>query len=212
MINENKGLNNIKIIKNNQQQPENLVILTKSNTIQNKTLNPKKIEKMEKMLNSRIIYLESLIEHKQLLKSSLSQKELLFKESNYNLKILIKQSHLLTTKNISSKEINFSNYNFVNSLTDDQQVKFKDNNLISQQNEFIKIKTEKRIDQLKDEINRKEQQQVYDSEIDITLTPFHERKITEGSILDESIFYMTTKKQDQYNEKWDISIIHTNNN
>lgn len=192
------------------------------------TLNSIKLEKVSNRLINKVQLLESLIEHKKILKESLEEKQRLFEENNKKIGFLIRQSKMLTSRHVT-KEIDFDQLGrYRDSITDDQMVQMKESLFNSKDISDMQYEhNEKRIRQLSEKISLAEYSKGYkelDSEIidpqDIEAGCFERDKLnnfqscfgTNISILDESFFNQTqTKKQGldtKIDEKWDISIIH----
>lgn len=194
------------------------------------TLNSKKLDKMSNRLTSKIQLLESLIEHKKILKDSLEEKQHLIEENNKKIVFLIRQSKILTSKHVS-KEIDFDLLNkYKDSVTDDQMVQMKESLFYSKDITNLQYENnEKRIRQLSEKISMAEHNKGYkeqDSEIidpqDIDMVGYEKDKYnnfqscfgTNISIMDESFLNQTQTKKaldTKIDEKWDISIIHTLN-
>lgn len=193
------------------------------------TLNSKKLDKVSNRLTSKILLLESLIEHKKILKESLEEKQRLIEDNNRKIGFLIRQSKILTSKH-TSKEIDFDQIGkYRDSVTDDQMVQMKESLFCSKDISNMQYEhNEKRIRQLSEKINIAEYNKGYkefDSEIidpqDIEAGGYDKDKFnnfqscfgTNLSMMDESFLNQTqTKKQimdTKIDEKWDISIIHT---
>lgn len=196
------------------------------NTAPNTTSNRKSIRKIEKIggiLKSNVRYLDSLVEHKRLLLQSLNEKKKLMDENNNELRNLIRKSKLLTTRNATAKEINFEVHrnNIIDNIQDDQIDKEKVSKELLQ-NEKLENQ-DKRIQQLEDQINIQEKlrkelnlddsvatENLNLTNIDLDKSAFNTNNyMTNASaFMDESFMY-GTKKPQEVNEKWDLSIIHT---
>lgn len=216
-----------KEIVNNNVSPLNNDQIRKLSAISRKSLKPKGIIQI---LNTKIDYFTSLIQYKSLLLSTITQKTSLLIESNQELNELIKKSRFLLKKgSFNLKEIDFKNYNLIESLTDDQKIKSsieKDNlNLKNRQKSSLYSKSQKAINEIKQKIFEYERNNFhimkespyieyknsegYDSNsIYLSNSIYHKRM--NSNFYDESFILNSTKRNDYLNEnKWDVSVINT---
>lgn len=212
---------------NNNVSPVNNDQIRKLSAISRKSLKPKGIIQI---LNTKIDYFTSLIQYKSLLLSTITQKTSLLIESNQELNELIRKSRFLIKKgSFNLKEIDFKNYNLIESLTDDQKIKsfiVKDNlNLKNRQKSSLYSKSQKAINEIKQKISEYERKNFHI----MKESPYLDYKISEGydsnsiylsnsiyhkrmnsNLYDESFILNSTKRNDYLNEnKWDVSVINT---